>query len=342
MRVLVCHRPPAAFGYISDGWINAIRAAGYVAERWDGKRESWDNFQPDLYIGCSGHRQPIPLVKERGLAKIAIHVNPYCDTNIDGINETQDAINWTLKQQPDCVFGYGHDSDRHYWGHWTSKHQIPWAPMPTAGDSTIYRDFKMLRDIDVGYVGGYWPYKAKNLDKYLRPALDDNNNELVAKSYILEARGWGDWPKMRSYKGPITDQEVTQFLNRVKVGPCVTEPHTTKWGIDLPERAFKVALCGALVVHDPVVGLERFIPSVMMAGSPEEYRKLIMNGVMYYNDTNMIARQQKQKLEVLRNHTYFSRVATLFMTLHTADSSSKFGNSALQLISANDIDTHMS
>lgn len=316
MRVLVVHRPGGAFGFISDGWINAIRAAGGAAERWDGQRATWDAFKPDIYIGCSGHRQAVPPVAERGGTRVAIHANPYGPTSLPGIDEPQDAINWTLAQKPDCVFGYGHETDRHYWSHWTSKHGIAWAPMPTAGDSTIYKDLGGVRDLDVAYVGGYWPYKAKNLDQYIKPLLMEPLGHMSDRMLIVEMRGWGDWPKLYGYKGQITDQEVTPLLNRAKVGPCVTEPHTTKWGIDLPERIFKVALCGALVVHDPVVGLHRFMPSVVMAGNPSEYGDLVRSHVAAYNTSSAIAK--KQKAEVLASHTYFDRIATLLVTLCSA------------------------
>ncbi len=324
MKVLLTHRPGGAYGHISESWLNTLQAAGHTVQRWDGQRSSWDSFGPDLYIGCSGHRQPIPA--DRGHTKIAIHVNPYCDTSIDGINEPQDAVKWTVAQNPTVVFGYGHESDRPYWSHWTTKHQIPWVPMPTAGDSTMYSVLTshQNRDISIGYVGGYWPYKARNIDRYVVPLLN-------ATDMRVDVRGWGAWPSLPGYRGNIEDGEVCAFLNRVKVGPCVTEPHTTTWGIDLPERLWKVALCGALVVHDNVKGLERFMPSVVMAHDPGEYHNLCRHYSMCSNEErNDLAKRQRD--EVLRNHTYFKRMATLFMAIHEAmGSTGNFGNDSLKL-----------
>lgn len=337
MKVLVVHRPGGAFGYVTDGFINAMRAAGCLVERWDNSFLSWHAFEPDLYVGCSGHRQNIPSKATRGKTAVAIHVNPYCDTDIDGINEPKAAIEWTLVQKPDCVFGYGHETDRHYWRYWTDKHGIAWAPMPTAGDSTIYHVNHDIvlggheRDLDVAYVGGYWPYKAKNLDQYIKPLMNDETY-MCGRKLKAEMRGWGDWPALPAYKGPITDEQVVDLLNRAKVVPCVTEPHTTKWGIDLPERLFKAALCGALVVHDPVVGLHRYMPSVVMAGNPSEYEGLVRKHVAAYNTSSAIA--QKQKAEVLKHHTYFDRIATLFMTLHSAGQTSRFSEWAVKLLEA--------
>src|SRR5215831_12305434 len=89
VRVLLVHRPGGAFGYISDGWINALRDRGHRVERWDGLENSWHSFAPDLYLGCSGHRQPIP---PRHNCKIAIHVNAYGPVHLDGLNESEETI----------------------------------------------------------------------------------------------------------------------------------------------------------------------------------------------------------------------------------------------------------
>jgi len=320
MKILLTHRPGGAYGHISEGWLNALNAAGHEARRWDGQRASWEAFDPDLYIGCSGHRQPIP--GDRGKAKVAIHVNPCCGIIIDGINENAGAIRWTLDQKPTVVFGYGHESDRPYWEYWTSKHGIPWVPMPTGGDSTIYTDPGLPRDLDVAYVGGYWQYKARNLDKYLLPLLK-------TPGLKLGVYGWGDWPVAA---GNIEDKDVPVVFARAKVGPCVTEPHTTTWGIDVPERLWKVALCGALVIHDPVKGLDRLMSSAVVASDPGHYVELCKHYVSEANESERHALAQRQRHEVLKSHTYFQRMAKLFTAISEAtDCSGSFGNEALKL-----------
>lgn len=303
MRILFTHRPGGAYGFISQSWINAVAAAGGVAERWDGSRESWDRFQPDAYVGCSGHRQPIPPLGQRGDAKIAIHVNPYCGTSLMGINEPQQAINWVLQQQPDAVFGYGHEQDRCYWENWP----VPWAPMATAGDSTIFKDRGLERTVDVAYVGGHWPYKGKNLDRYIVPLLQHGRLR-------TEVYGWGNWPRGLS-RGGIDDADVPGLFCRARTCPCVVEPHTTQWGIDLPERLWKVALCGALVIHDPVHGLDKHMPSAVVANSAADYISLCQHYCKPENEPERAAVAAKQRSEVLDGNTYFHRLAGLFTVL---------------------------
>lgn len=305
MKVLLVHRPGGAFGYITDGWLNALRERNHRVERWDGNENTWHDFKPDLYIGCSGHKQPIP---PRRNCKIAIHVNPYGPVNINGINEAEANIRWTLNQKPDAVFGYGHEEDRILWSYWTQRHGIPWVPMPTAGDKTI---FKVLpdakKDFDMVYLGGRWTYKGITIDAYLMPLLQERQ-----LSYKLH--GWGEWPA-GICSGVLPEDQVCRFLNSGKIGPCIAEQHTHTHGLDIPERAFKVALCGTLVVHDPAVSLRRMIPSAVIASNPAQFREYCHHFCQPQNEQERIDLTAKQRQEVLAGHTYHHRLAGMFRQL---------------------------
>ena len=305
MRVLLCKRVDGAFGHILGGWANALCSAGIAVEHWDGNQDSWHRFAPDLYCGASGHRQQIPV--NRGGCKLALHVNPYCDTKIEpNIDEAQEAINWVTSQKPDVVFGYGHESDRPYWAKWDSL-GVSWVPMATAGDATkfnpIYGDHKTY---DIAYIGGRWAYKGQNLDPYLLPVFQD-------KTIHNAVYGWGGWP-FDFYKGIATDEQVPMLLASCKVAPCVSEPHTIKYGIDLPERVFKAALSGAVVVHDAARTITRHIPSVIIAPTPHIYHQTIKY-VISMSDTDRAKVAIQQRQEVLASHTYHHRLAVLFEAL---------------------------
>lgn len=306
MKVLLCHRPGGAFGYITDGWFNALRDKGHKVQRWDGLEPSWNDFNPDAYIGCSGHKQPIP---PRRNCKVAIHVNPYGPVNIQGINESEQNIRWTLNQKPDAVFGYGHEDDRLLWSYWTQKHGITWVPMPTAGDRIVFKQTRPLDDrpLDVVYLGGRWAYKGLTIDSYLVPLLE-------RKEVTYKLHGWGDWqPGLCS--GLLAEDQACAFLNRGKIGPCISEQHTHSHGIDIPERAFKVALCGGLVVHDAAIGVRRMIPSALIAHNPEQFQDYIRHFSRPENQAERVEMVTKQQVEVLSEHTYHHRLATMFMVL---------------------------
>jgi len=300
MNILMCQRVGGAWGYITDSIINALRDKGHKVQRWDGHLESWYEFNPDLYIGCSGHRQPIPAKHN---AKIAIHVNPYGPVNLKGINESDDAIRWTLNQKPDVVFGYGQEEDRILWSYWTKRHGIPWVPLPTAGDKTLYKLIDTPKSYDIVYLGGRWPYKALSIDAFLVPVLKESSN--------YKLHGWGDWqPGLCS--GILAEDQTAIFLNSGKVGPCISEKHTHEYGIDIPERAFKVALCGALVVHDPVVQIKRMIPSALVASNADQFKEYCLLYTKPDKEEERKTIAMKQREEVLAAHTYHHRVAAVF------------------------------
>lgn len=315
MKVLLCNRPGGAFGYITDGWANALRDKGHKVQRYDGNENSWHDFGPDLYIGCSGHKQPIP--PRRSNCKIAIHVNPYGPVDIKGINESEQNIRWTLNQKPDCVFGYGHEEDRLLWSYWTQKHGVPWVPMPTAGDRVIFKQTRPLSDrpYDVVYLGGRWAYKGLTIDAYLVPLLE-------RKEVTYKLHGWGDWqPGLCS--GMLAEDKANDFLNMGKVGPCISEQHTHSHGIDIPERAFKIALCGTLVVHDAAVSVKRMIPSALIAHNPEQFQEYIRHFSRVDKQTERMELVAKQRNEVLSAHTYHHRLAGLFTALGMNDDAAK-------------------
>jgi hypothetical protein len=300
MKILLCHRPGGAFGYITDGWLNALKDRGHAVRRWDGDEASWRAFQPELYIGCSGHKQPIPAKRD---TKIAIHVNPYGPVDIPGIMESPANINWVKNQRPDVVFGYGHEDDRIIWSNWQKRADIPWVPMPTAGDRIAFRVERDLdqRSVDLVYLGGRWPYKAQTIDAYLLPLIQDSG-------LSFKIHGWGDWPE-GICSGVLPADQPNQLLNSGKVGPCVSEKHTQQFGIDIPERVFKVVLCGVLAVHDTVPNLRRMIPSAVIAEDPKDFAEQCV--AFCKDDDRRKELVEKQRNEVLAEHTYHHRMRTM-------------------------------
>lgn len=308
MRILICQKAGRAFGYITDGWINCLKERHHTVERWDGKYETWDQFDPDLYIGSAGHKQPIPTKRR---AKVALHVNSWGPISIDtsnesneNISESPDNIQWVIERKPDIVFGYGFYKDRHFWAYWTEKANIPWVPMPTAGDKTLYYNQNLKKEYDIVYLGGRWPYKSETLDVYLLPVLRLQPNHKVY--------GWGQWPK-GVCEGELSQNQAPAFLASGRVGPCVSEKHTLVHGIDVPERVFKVALSGTLAIHDPIPGFDKVFPDVILADNPQDYA----NKCYYYtkNDTVRDTLIKKQQNYVLNNHTYHHRLYVLLKSL---------------------------
>ncbi len=124
LTVFITNSKSGAFFEIAKGWRNALKIMGHRSILWDGDKLVWEKIPPDIYIGCSGWRQQLPHGHK---AKVAIHVNPYCDETIQVpggpvINEGAEAIKWTLAQKPIFVFGYGLQDDMvQWWYKWKNR-----------------------------------------------------------------------------------------------------------------------------------------------------------------------------------------------------------------------------
>ena len=308
LKVISCNPNGGAFRYILNGVQNAFTASGATFQVIQNAAVPTDF---DLYLGCSGWRQSIPE-KRSGL--VGIHVNPYGVKkvgSVDGgpmIDEPQEAINWTLKQKPDFVYCYCSDAFvMDYYGFYTTKHGIPVVPFPTAADITIYkpqpRDEKFNGQI--GWVGGYWPYKAKMLDVYVVPLL---------KKYKCQVYGWGGWGN----KKVINDDEVAKLFSTAEICPSVSESHTRIHPVDVPERLFKVPAGGGFTIHSPTPAMKDLFGSELpMAKDQDDWFRLI--DFYLQNPEERMATAVKQRQTVLDRHTYFDRIYKMASTLSKID-----------------------
>ena len=306
MKVLIVRRVGGAFGYITDGMVNALRSKGHEVQRYDNNIESWKNFDPDLYIGCSGHKENIPTQDRR--AKVAIHVNPFGPIQIPGgINESNDNIDWVKKQKPDVVFGYGFDEDAFLWSYWHQRTGIRWIPMPTAADVVVFNDLKKPRPNDIIYLGGRWSYKAKTIDAYLLPVLNSYRGRW--KLY-----GWGEWPISAS-GGELPNDQANDFYNSGRVAPCISEIHTHTHNIDIPERVFKACATGCLAIHDSVPIISRVIPGLPVAKDPNDFLALHAHYLTPSSEKELSDLAKRCQDHVLKNHTYHVRMSRLLHSL---------------------------
>lgn len=324
MKILTCNPDGGAFKYILTGISSALKLAGNSVD-WVTTKEMPTDF--DLYLGCSGWRQRIPA-KSKRKGKVGIHVNPYGPKkvgNVDGgptIDESKEAIAWTLGQNPDFVYCYCSDTFiPEYFGFWTTKHGIPVVQMPTAADITVYRPhppedrFKC----EIGWVGGKWPYKAVMLEKYLTPLI---------KTKKCQIYGWSNsWRNNKS----ISDHEVPILFSTAKICPSVSEGHTAHHPVDVPERVFKVPASGGFTIHTPSPAIvDLFGSAIPMAQNPKHWLELVEHYLK--NDGERIEQAKKQRAYILSKHTYFDRCVGIAKTIGDAGLVTNLVNAKAKLI----------
>jgi hypothetical protein len=93
-------------------------------------------------------------------------------------------------------------------------------------------------------------------------------------------------------------------------------------GIDLPERAFKAILSGAIVVHDPALDVSRYLPHAVVAKNQNDYH-FIIKEILKLGDDSRKELSRVQQLDVLVANTYHHRMATLMMALRFGDVANK-------------------
>ena len=213
--------------------------------------------------------------------------------------------------KPDFVHNHYHDNwIKHTHNKWND---IGIRPISLIHGADVF-DFSLRPPVDVlkcdiGFVGGYWPYKAKSLDKYLinlcHPVGD----------YNIKIFGTSDWP-VTQYLGRIASENVGSLFASATISPNISEPHSQDFGYDIIERPFKILMSGGFCISDYVESMvnDVFINGEMVfAKTPEEFKQL----VDYYikNPDERLQYMKAGYESVVKNHTYFHRVAKIFTEL---------------------------
>ena len=115
--------------------------------------------------------------------------------------------------------------------------------IPLACDTTQYHpqvsrvpEFEGIR---MAFVGGYWPFKAIQLDKYLRPFEEE-----------LIVYGYSPWP-YKGYRGLIPPEAEPSLYHQALLSPTINEPQVVNF-VGLNERVFKVLGSGGATIVDAI------------------------------------------------------------------------------------------
>jgi hypothetical protein len=329
MKILISSDGPHAHSYIRTSWGKVFANLGHQVRMWEISRESafdaFDEFEPDIFMGQTYNLNDavFKCIKERPHMKVVLRASDWGDMqdNIDlnkypilVAQEEEKRLLEKLKKQtgkPDFVHNHYHDnwiSQTH--GKWNDIGIRPVSLMHAADIFDFYpQQAVSLLKCDIGFIGGYWPYKAINLDKYLV-----NLCTPVGK-YNIKIFGSSSWPVCQ-HLGKIDNNNVGALFSSATVCPNISEPHSQDFGYDIIERPFKILMSGGFCVSDYVESMVNDVftnDEIVFAKTPEEFKQLI-DFYIKYPEKRMKHIKAGYEL-VAQNHTYFHRVAKIFSEL---------------------------
>ena len=331
--------------YIEEGIINGFLAAGHEVETWDGVHTQslekiLNDFQPDVFLGhvrnqpgynpalwitnaCFGVLQ---RYKNTHGLKVALETHP---DSITMFNLLDIPMSIVEKNKPfhyqarpglpaeeklvntkfvDLILHAFTDKVNNYGFRWWVE-RVPVMSWPLAADSTVYVESQddVEQDIDISFVGGWWPSKGLQLDKYMKPMMEEFGDR-------LHIYGTG-WPY--GSRGYLPDNEVGHIFASSKINISLHElPFVQHHPTHVSERVFKVGMVGGFAISDnnPCI-LEYFDISreVIISHSPEDMIESCNYYLKYESERKEIANNFRERVKT--DHTYIHRVNSLLERL---------------------------
>ncbi len=211
-----------------------------------------------------------------------------------------------LSSEPGLLFTISPESGFHYYEGWINE-GVRLVSLPLACDCELYNKnvvyIPKFENVDMAFVGGYWEYKAKQFDRYLKPYKD-----------WLRVYGYSPWP-YGQYGGLLPDTEEAALYKQAKVSPIINEPHVSQMSIDINERVFKVLGSGGLGVTDVTPAYREWFSSdeLLVPETIDGYHELIRD-VLSYPQRYVRYREAGMKA-VIERHTYAHRAKALLSLL---------------------------
>lgn len=322
MKILISSDGIHAHYYQRLSWLNAFKACGFTVGMWDCKKVSpfdvFDQFEPDIFLGQSYNLNEslIKCLYERPHLKVGLRSGDWGDHEESVDKDKYNILYCSAKEKqllkklkdeigkPDFVhIHYTQENVEKTHNHFRSIGIEPKSLMMCA-DTISYSGAKFdpRLECDMGFVGGYWPYKGQVIDRWLLPLLENIGE------YKVKIFGNQPWPA-NQYCGFIEDKYVKNVFASAKICPNLSEPHAQAFGIDVNERMFKALYCGGFCVSDCVSSYGIFEDGIVIAKSPEEFRSKINYYLENPEERKSISIKGKNIVE--KYHTGFHRAASI-------------------------------
>ena len=325
MRILIINDSPSAPFYYKEGFRKVLEYCGHQVAYYHPQDSLFDifyQFKPDLLYSNSYSldAQTIKVLQKYTNTKVILRSNDWGDHLKDISNEypigrvdeqeiqNVAALKTLIKDRLCFVFTHYHENDIPYtMGKWTSELGIKAIALSNSADILNYSNGIQLPELecDGSIISGYWPYKSKNMNKYIFPLL--NNKDLNIKIF-----GNGTWP-VAQYLGMLSEENVKNLFVSSKINFNFHEPHSVDFHYDVNERIFKILSCGGFLLGDYVGSIEKnyFTDNeIVMAKNPKDFQELFYHYLDNPKERKSIADKGCNK--VLNHYTYFNQCEKLF------------------------------
>lgn len=327
MKILIANEQDFAMKYIREGYGKALDIAGHDVTLWDIRTKSvfdaFDLFNPDLVFlqGYNLNDSVMKCIEERPNLKIVMRVSDWSDFN-DSIKNEYPVISASnfeieslkkIQSLPNPLLLHTHHCEEYLdktHGRWVDNGFDLYA-FENFADIIDYTNGIAQESLkcDLTFIGGYWGYKSKNLNKYIIPLCQSNNK------YTIKIFGNQPWPTPK-YCGFLQPGLEKNMLKSAQICLNIHEPHSTDFGYDIITRPYNLMANKSFMISDHVEGLvNRF--SCITAKTPEEYFETID---YYINNP-----QNKEDIvetcyeQVIEKHTAFDRLVDIFDRLHISN-----------------------
>ena len=202
--------------------------------------------------------------------------------------------------RPRFFFTMSGESRFGYYEGWHDA-STPLVSLPLACDTQRYGSpapAPELDPVDMAFVGGFWPYKGRQFDRYLKPFADR-----------LDVFGYSAWPYGR-FRGQLPEDKEGSLYAQAQLSPVINEPHVCAMGVDINERVFKVLGAGGLAITDATPGYREWFAAdeLLVPDSLGDYCDLVQAALA--DPQRYAAQRERGRQAVLARHTYQNRAQT--------------------------------
>lgn len=321
IKILISNDGYHAHYFERMSWLRAFQSVNFIdAHIYDTKEPAFkifDKIEPDIFIGqlYNLDQATIKCINNRPHMKVALRAGEYgFETdpkfNILKSNVAQVGLAKQLKDTGGLDFVYTHyEQESVEVTHSGFKDiGIPAYGIPLCADVFSYFGGKFDESLscDIGFVGGYWPYKGYIIDQYLLPLCYPVGN------YNIKIFGNQGWDGVNQYCGHIAESQVKDLFVSAKICPNLSEPHAHEYGIEVNERGFKVLAAGGFCIGDNVASHKRiFGDGMVFAENPIDFKEKVDYYLKNPEEAKQIA--SRGQSIVLNNHTSYHRIARFLM-----------------------------